>query len=169
MAKTHFFWDPLEDNIVREYDEAGVVTAEYTTEPELYGNVISQRRQGQYRQFHYDGQGSTIAVTDENQNVTDTFAYTAFGEVTERTGTSLIPFQYIGQKGYYRDELTGDYTARARKLSAVEGRWLSVDPSGFIDGMNVYLYVHHRPTTRLDPSGHQANRWPQSLHTRAVP
>ena len=42
MAKTYLFWDPLEDNVVRETDEAGVVTAEYTTEPEQYGNVISQ-------------------------------------------------------------------------------------------------------------------------------
>ena len=36
-------------------------------------------------QFHYDAQGSTLAVTDDNQTVTDTFAYSAFGEVTERT------------------------------------------------------------------------------------
>ena len=45
MAKSYSYWDPIEDNIVREYDEAGVVAAEYTTEPDLYGNVISQRRQ----------------------------------------------------------------------------------------------------------------------------
>jgi YD repeat-containing protein len=44
-------------------------------------------------QFHYDAQGSTLAVTDDDQNVTDTFAYTAFGEVTERTGTTEVPFQ----------------------------------------------------------------------------
>ena len=107
MPEINFFWDPLSDNILQERDETGAVTAEYTAEPGLYGNIISQNRGGVESQFHYDAQGSTLAVTDDNQNVTDTFAYTAFGEVTERTGTTEVPFQYIGQKGYYTDGLTG--------------------------------------------------------------
>jgi RHS repeat-associated protein len=154
MAKTYLFWDPLEDNVVRETDEAGVVTAEYTTEPEQYGNVISQRRAGQYRQFHYDGQGSTLAATDENQAVTDTFAYSAFGEVTERTGTSTIPFQYIGQKGYYRDSLTGQYLVRMRPYEPSRARWQARDQLGIRPrDMNVYSYVRNRAAMTIDPSG----------------
>lgn len=107
MAEINFFWDPLSDNILQERDETGAVTAEYTCEPGLHGNVISQNRGGVESQFHFDPQGSLIAVTDDNQEVTDTLAYTAFGEVIERTGTTEVPFQYIGQKGYYRDPLTG--------------------------------------------------------------
>ena len=44
MARTYFFWDPLSDNILQERDETGAVTAEYTAEPGLYGNIISQNR-----------------------------------------------------------------------------------------------------------------------------
>jgi RHS repeat-associated protein len=153
MAKTYLFWDPLEDNVVRETDEAGVVTAEYTTEPELYGNVISQRRQGQYRQFHYDGQGSTLAATDENQAATDTFAYSALGEVTERTGASTIPLQYIGQKGYYTDGLTGQINARRRPYEPVRARWLSVDPLQLIPLSEWYVYSANSPVLHIDPSG----------------
>jgi hypothetical protein len=46
---THFFWDPVEDNIIQERDDTGTVTADYTTEPYLYGDLISQRHDGQSR------------------------------------------------------------------------------------------------------------------------
>jgi hypothetical protein len=46
MPEINFFWDPLSDNILQERDETGAVTAEYTAEPGLYGNIISQNRSG---------------------------------------------------------------------------------------------------------------------------
>jgi len=153
MPEINFFWDPVSDNILQERDETGAVTAEYTAEPGLYGNVISQNRDGVESQFHYDAQGSTLAVTDDNQNVTDTFAYTAFGEVTERTGTAEVPFQYIGQKGYYTDGTTGQIMARRRPYEPARARWLTVDPVWAFITREAYLYVGNRPLNRLDPSG----------------
>lgn len=35
------------------------------------------------------------------------------------------------------------------------GRWLSEDPAGFVDGPNTYLYVGNSPTRFTDPSGEQ--------------
>jgi RHS repeat-associated protein len=169
MAKTYCFWDPVEDNIVREYADNGTTIAEYTTEPDLHGNVISQRRSGEYRQFHYDGQGSTVAVTDEQENVTDSLAYSAFGEVTERNGTTVLPFQYLGQKGYYRDPLTGQYMARRRPFDAVTSRWLTVDPIP-VAPWNDYLYAGNLPTDRADPSGMivPPSRVPQTPYSPGV-
>ena len=43
----HFLWDPIEDNIVKEIDDSGITIADYTTEPYLYGDLISQHRDGQ--------------------------------------------------------------------------------------------------------------------------
>jgi YD repeat-containing protein len=83
MPETNFYWDPLSDNILQERDESATVRVSYTTEPGLYGNVISQHRGGVESQVHYDALGSTLAVTDD-QNTTDTLAYTAYGEVSER-------------------------------------------------------------------------------------
>jgi RHS repeat-associated protein len=154
MPRTYFFWDPVSDNILQERDDDGNVTAEYTTEPGLHGNLISQNRGGVESQYHFDPQGSTLALTDDNQNVTDTYGYNAFGEVTERTGSTVNPFQYIGQKGYYRDNLTGQYLARRRPYEPETARWLTVDDVELVfAGNHAYVYVNNRPVILVDPSG----------------
>lgn len=150
---THFTWDPVEDNIIQERDDTGAITAEYATEPYLYGNLISQNRGGVERQYHFDSQGSTVALTDDNQQVTDTYTYTAFGEVTEHTGNTVNPFQYVGQKQYYLDEATGKCIARWRSLSVQQGIWLSVDPSLIVIPLDAYRYVENNPIRLIDPSG----------------
>src|SRR5262245_49154371 len=154
MPVVNYDWDELEDNIVEEYDDPGAIIADYTTEPDHFGNVISQHRSGQSSFFHYDAQGSTLAVTDDNQHVTDTFAYTAFGEVTERTGTTEVPFQYIGQRGYYTDGLTGQLLVRRRVYDPQTSGWLAVDQAGIRWSVtNWYGYVSNSPTVLVDASG----------------
>lgn len=39
----------------------------------VYGDLLSVRRGGQSHFYHYDGLGSTVQLTDANQNVTDTY------------------------------------------------------------------------------------------------
>jgi hypothetical protein len=101
------------------------LAAEYTTEPALYGNLISQNRQGVESQNHFDAVGSTLGLTDDGQQITDTSAYTAFGEVSEHTGSTVNPFKYVGRKEYFRDELTSDYLTRRWCFDPKKGRWLS--------------------------------------------
>jgi hypothetical protein len=125
VAKTCFFWDELEDNIVEEFDDADVTVADYTTEPDHFGNVISQHRSGQSSFFHYDALGSTLSVTDEGQQVTDTRAYSAFGEATEASGNTLFPYQYLGAMGYYTDAVTGKLLARDSVYDPQTTRWLT--------------------------------------------
>jgi RHS repeat-associated protein len=154
MPVVNYDWDELEDNIVEEYDDAGATIADYTTEPDHFGNVISQHRGGQSSFFHYDGQGSTLAVTDEDQNVTDTRAYSAFGETAESAGDALVPFQYSGQKGYYRDGLTGQYLVRRRPYEPAKGRWSSPDPVPLrFASVNKYEYGSNAVLMATDPSG----------------
>jgi RHS repeat-associated protein len=146
---TIYCYDPINGQIDRELDENGNVLVEYTREPD--GTLISEHRNGVSRQYHFDGQGNTLALTDDDGNVTDTFAYNASGEQTERTGTTPTPYRYHGQQGYYWDDETGDYHVQRRDLSPEESRWLSADPIG--DGTNPYLYVHNNPVNQVDPSG----------------
>lgn len=154
MTTTRYLWNPINQNIIREYDGAGNTVASYTTEPDLYGDVVSQRRDGQNSVYHSDGQGSTLALTDATDNVTDTYAYTAFGEVADHSGVTVNPFQYVGRSGYYRDDQTGDHTVRKRQLGVRYGRWMSVDPlSKTLPTEAPYNYVLNRPVYFVDPSG----------------
>jgi len=127
MPETNFFSDPLSDNILQERDEVGAVTAEYTTEPGLYGNLVSQSRSGVESQYHFDALGSTLALTDDNQQVTDTYAYSGFGEVTEHSGSTDNPFRYVALNGYFRDDVTGDYLDRQGPYRPDQGRWLATE------------------------------------------
>ena len=153
MPVLNYDWDDLEDNIVEEYDDAGVAVAEYTTEPDLYGNVISQNRGGIESHFHFDALGSTLALTDDNQQVTDTRAYSAFGETTESTGSTAFPFQFIGQREYYRDAMMGHYRVRRRAYVAINSSWIAVDPLHRRETQSRYVYVRNRPPVLTDPSG----------------
>ena len=153
MTIVNFDWDEIEDNIVEEYDDAGVTVAEYTTEPEEFGNVVSQYRNGQDSYFHYDGQGSTLALTDFSGNITDEFAYSAFGVVTERTGNAHISLQYVGRHGYYRDVDCEIIDVRRRAYHPRHERWLTCEPVPRIDGGNLYVYCRNTPNHCKDPSG----------------
>jgi RHS repeat-associated protein len=151
MPVVNYLWDTVEDNIVEEFDDAGTSIAEYTTEPAVFGNVISQHREGQSSFFHYDAQGSTLAVTDNNQQITDTIAYSAFGQGTEQSGATDFPFQHIGQAGYYRDSLMGSCIVRHRHYDPTYSRWLTADPFG--SSTSIYGYVANAPLIAIDPSG----------------
>ena len=48
---------------------------------------------------------------------------------------------------------TGLYHYRARYYSPALGRFLTADPIGYGDGLNVYAYVANDPVTLVDPSG----------------
>jgi hypothetical protein len=151
MPETNFFWDPHSDNILQERDETGAVAAEYTTEPGLYGNLISQNRHAVESQYHFDALGSTLALTDDTQQVTDTNAYSAFGEVTEHTGSTENPFQYLGQDGYYLNMEPGDLLVRGLTYSARLGRWLCVTQH---ERNAHYTYLNANPLIAPQPSSH---------------
>ena len=63
-----------------ETDETDTVTARYSHRPEQFGELISQQRAGATSYYHYDGNHSTCNLTDEDETVTDTVFYTAYGE-----------------------------------------------------------------------------------------
>ena len=153
MAVTNYFWDPVEDNVIEEYDDKGDTIARYTTQPTLHGEVISQERNGQTSYYHYDGEGNTLALTNDAGDVTDTFAYNAFGETTERTGSTVNPFGYKGALGYYTNSETDDIYVRARMYEPKIARWTSIDPLWPETASNGFVYARNNPMRYVDPSG----------------
>lgn len=120
------------------------------------GSLLSVRRNGVSHFYHYDGLGSTVQLTDVNQQVTDTYVYQAFGEEKAISGTTVNPYRFGGKVGYYKETNLTQHYVRARHYSPSVSRWLSRDPAGFVDGINWYAYVINLPTRFLDPSGYAA-------------
>lgn len=152
MAVTHYAWDPEFDQVTKELDENGATIAEYTCEPKRHGQIMSQHRGGVTSIYHYDAQGSTRALTNHNQNVTDTAVYTAFGEKVASTRTTVNPFGYVGALGYHSGTSNHAYV-RARDYEFETARWMSIDPGWPSSGINKYVYVNNQPLILTDPSG----------------
>ena len=115
-----------------------MTTVRYTV---LNGDVKSEKRNGVVHSYVPDPLGSTAAMVDGNQTVSDTFRYWPYGETQNHTGLTATPFQFVGTAGYYRDTSSRTYV-RARHLDMAKGRWLTKDPIGFHGGRleHVLLY-----------------------------
>src|SRR3990170_5448314 len=153
MTVTNYIWDVESDNLLMETDASGATTAVYTNEPDVFGELVSQRRAGASSYYHFDAQRSTRELTEANQNVTDAATYTAFGEAVASSGVTSNPFGYQGALGYYLNPETNDLYVRARFYAPQLGRFTSRDPIGYLDGLGLYTYVVGNPLLRTDPSG----------------
>ena len=124
---TRFLWDG--QAYLAETDGSNVTQAEYTSEPTEFGCLISQRRltNGLWvpSYYQFDGLGSTLQLTNSSGVATDSYLYKAFGELLSGSGTTINPFRYVGQLGYYFDQDTGDYNVRERLLIVIIARWAS--------------------------------------------
>ncbi|HSI72176.1 MAG TPA: hypothetical protein VK934_03290 [Fimbriimonas sp.] len=92
------------------------------------GMIVSETRSGVERDYVPDTLGSTAALVDNMEAVTDRWEYWPYGEVSQRTGTSTTPFTFVGILGYFKDLLDNLFYVRARYLKANLARWLTVDP-----------------------------------------
>ncbi len=75
---TNYLWD--DQSIMRETDDVGTVEAEYTLQPKLLPQpaLVSQRRNMESSFYAFDALGSTAALTDNTQAVTDSYFYKPF-------------------------------------------------------------------------------------------
>ena len=151
---TNYLWDVASTfgDVVLETADSGTIQASY-----LLGGteLLSQNRGGTVNYYLHDGQGSVRALADASGNVTDQYAYDAFGSVQNRQGTTVNPYQYTGQQF---DALTGLYSLRARYYQPTLGRFLSRDTIEINpihpNDLNRYGYTANNPINAFDPSGH---------------
>ena len=140
--------------VVEEYAGASTIpSARYD-----YGDDLVRMDRGGVYYYIYDGLGSTRQLVSTTGAVTDSYGYSAFGEMASRTGTgttpTVNPFLFNAQQF---DGASGDYYLRARYYDQSNGRFISQDPfEGRNDdpvSLHRYLYANADPVNYIDPTG----------------
>ncbi|WP_143277774.1 RHS repeat-associated core domain-containing protein [Bordetella genomosp. 10] len=108
----------------------------------------------QLRYRYADRQDSCSLETDEDGNVITREEYYPYGGtavLTSRTD-SEVKYKFIRYCGKERDT-TGFYYYGLRYYQPWTGRWISPDPAGAIDGLNLYRAMGNNPATLVDAFG----------------
>ena len=107
--------------------------------------------------YHSDRQFNIRALTDENENELEYYAYSPFGKQTvlDATGDIILGSAYennYGFTGRYLDIEINLWYFRARYFSDSLGRFITRDPLGYVDGMSFYN-GYFAEMFGLDPEG----------------
>ncbi|HPA57799.1 MAG TPA: RHS repeat-associated core domain-containing protein, partial [bacterium] len=78
---------------------------------------------------------------------------TSFQSTSSSSQVSAKRYRYNGKE---KDEETDLYYYGARYYISWLGRWMNCDPSGEVDGLNLYTYVKNNPVIYTDPDGKEA-------------
>jgi RHS repeat-associated protein len=93
--------------------------------------------------YHRNHQYSITAVTTSTGSIAERYAYTAYGQPTILDASaSVLSSSAINNRYTYTgrewDATLGLHHFRARWMSPSAGRFLSRDPIGYIDGLNLF-------------------------------
>ncbi|SDC21936.1 RHS repeat-associated core domain-containing protein [Acinetobacter boissieri] len=148
---------------------AGMPLAQYS-EATTNGKTL----ESSFNPIQFNHVGAPIEVLDEFGATKWSTEYSAFGErentqdghlqeaLISRVKQNLPITQslndlrfapYLRLPGQYEDPTTGLYDNGYRQYDPQVGRYLSADPLGTIDGLNLYLYVKNNPLNKIDPLG----------------
>ncbi len=141
----------LNDGLDRlsEYDAGGKLVARNVFAG-LDEPLVRIDDQGEVSYYLADGLGSVMGLVDKGGQVTDSYAYDAWGKVVARVGSTVQPFGFTGRE----NDGNGLYGYRARYFDPSIGRFTQKDPIGFDGGdLNLYRYVLNNPGMFKDPLG----------------
>jgi RHS repeat-associated protein len=159
IKTTNFYYSGHQ--VIEERDGSDQVTRQL-----IYGNGIDEViRVDKYNgttstpyYFYRNAIGSITAITDANGNIVERVYYDIYGmpTFTDAAG-NVIPKSSIGNnilfQGREYDYELNLYYFRARYYDPIMGRFLSTDPMGYADSMNLYQAFNMNPLNFTDPSG----------------
>jgi RHS repeat-associated protein len=158
---TNFYYSGHQ--VIEERDSSDQVTRQL-----IYGNGIDEViRVDKYTgttstsyYFHINDMGSITAVTDANGNIIERVYYDIYGKPTFKDASgNVITKSSIGNnilfQGREYDNELNLYYFRARYYDPIMGRFLSTDPMGYADSMNLYQAFNMNPVNFVDPFGNR--------------
>jgi RHS repeat-associated protein len=114
-----------------ERDENGDTKVQYT----MGAGLEAMRRDagggmssGDSSFYQYNHLGTTVALTDADESVTDTYRHDAWGVQLASTGSTVNPHTYVGQQRYYRMPEAALYHLGFRDYAQGMGRFTTIDP-----------------------------------------
>lgn len=117
------------------------------------GRIVGEKRTDAPSSYMRDELGSTSALWDSAQAVTDSWTYWPWGEVAARSGTNPTPLQVLGTLGAYSDSGSRCYVRR-RVLGIPRGQWTSLD--ALWPAELPHSYASCSPTSMADATGYFA-------------
>ena len=148
---------------------------EYTNSPVAV--IIYQKQYDHVYTYHADAQGNIVAISAEDGTILEKYAYDVYGRLTYAgiwdSGTqqydavttsggfvdmgAYYAASSIGNEIFFQgrrwDNESGLYYFRNRYYDPATGRFISRDPSGPVDGPNLYAFVNNNPMNYVDPMG----------------
>jgi RHS repeat-associated protein len=108
-----------------------------------------------YRYQYSNHLGSACLELDHEAAIISYEEYHPYGTSAYRAmrRDSEAPAKRYRYTGMERDEESGLGYHGARFLQTTVGLWISIDPNGIDDGINLYTYCHNNPVTYMDSSG----------------
>jgi RHS repeat-associated protein len=118
----------------------------------LVSGFVHAQQSGSVTYIYTDSQGTPLAETDAQGNITATFDYTPYGTVAMGTSPSGP-----GYTGHVNDPETNLVYMQGRYYDSSIGQFLSIDPkqpkAGDSFSFGRYTYVHDNPINNVDPDG----------------
>lgn len=117
-----------------------------------------------------NGMGSSVTELNEQAQIITYEEYFPYGGTSLLAGQSekevkMKVYRYCGKE---RDSCTGLYYYGSRYYPPWLARWISPDPAGTDDGLNLYTFVGNNPVTLVDDTGNMGYGWIAGLIGGAV-
>ena len=141
--------------VLAEYGSDEKVRQAYTYGESGIGERVSVDKSEESSYYLYDGRNSVTGILTETANLTNSYQYDSYGNLTSGTADGV---NYYGYNGESTNVKTGLQYLRARYYNAENGTFTTEDSDlGTTKNpltRNRYAYTSNNPVNYDDPTGH---------------